>query len=389
MTRPRVALVSIGIGRVQRGFERYFRDLFAVLRDEIDVTLFKSGGPADEGRAHEEVVPPFLRSATAVARALPVGRCLGRTEYHRDCIAFALAALPKLRSGAFDVVHMIDPPLASVLARLKSCGLLPAKLLFTEGCVMPPALYPKADHIHHVALAAYEAGLRFGHAPERMTLAPCGVHTDRFPLADERAALRRAYGIADETFVVLSIAAIKRDHKRVDHLIREVAKLDGDVLLWLDGNPEDDEVVRLAAETLGSRCRLTHVPSAKVPELYRLADVMALASLSESFSLSLAEAMCSGTPVLAHDTPHFRWLVQEPDCLVDMSIGGALAARLESLRAAPMTPQRRRTLAAAVRRRFDWSEVAPLYVDMYRRLAAETSIVGTKEPGADLIPVRS
>ena len=44
--QPKVALACIGIGRVQRGFERYFGQLFDILRNELPVALFRGA----EGR---------------------------------------------------------------------------------------------------------------------------------------------------------------------------------------------------------------------------------------------------------------------------------------------------------------------------------------------------
>jgi glycosyltransferase involved in cell wall biosynthesis len=284
-------------------------------------------------------------------------------------LAFALTMLPRLRRGDFDVLHVIDPPLAAVLSRMKRLGLFGSTLLFTEGSNMPPELYPKVDHVHHVAQAAYENGVRYGHPASHLTLVPCGLHAEKFPFSDDRAALRRKHSVRDETFVVLAVSAVKRNHKRVDHIIGEVSKLAGDVLLWIDGNPEDADVVRLADEKLGSRCRITHVPTAQIAELYRLADVKVSASLAESFGLALVEAMSSGTSVLAHDSSHFRWLLDDERCVVDMTATGALSARLAALRHEPIDRAAAKQRSDSIRRRFDWNVVKPAYVEMYRRVA--------------------
>ena len=98
--RPKVALVSIGVGRLQRGFERMFTELFAVLKDDFDVTLFKSGGT----RSSREKVPPFLGVNTAIARALPLGGHAGGAKYKADCLAFGSSLLPELLRERFDVI---------------------------------------------------------------------------------------------------------------------------------------------------------------------------------------------------------------------------------------------------------------------------------------------
>jgi glycosyltransferase involved in cell wall biosynthesis len=361
--RVRVALVSVGIGRVQRGFERYFTDLYGVLRDDLDVVLYKSAGL----RSRRERIPPLLRLLTALTRALR----LGSAEYQRDCLAFGLGMRLDLLRDAFDVVHVIDPPLAFTLQRLGRLAPSRCRLLFTEGSVMPPARYPRVDHIHHVAQATFDAALAAGVPEGHMTMVPCGLHTDRFSRPQSRRELRQKYGVGERTFVALAVSAVKRDHKRVDHIIEEVARLEGDVLLWLDGNPEDPAIPELARERLGNRCRITHVPSSDVPELFQLADVMVHASLSESFGLAIVEALCSETMVLAHDSPHFEWLVGDRDCLVDMRTPGRLAARLRELaggEASAEQPLRER--ARRTRSRFDWASLAPAYLEMYRDTAA-------------------
>ena len=363
-SRPRVALVAVGLGRVQRGFERYFSDLAAVLRGHLDITLFGSASGADGRRA-----PAGLAIATQVARKFPLAGWAGRAEYNRDCLAFGLTLLPALMGRRFDVVHCIDPPLAVLMALFRRYGILRTPVLFTEGCFMPPAFYPDVDHVHHVGRAAYEAAVAAGVPASRMTLVPCGLHTDRFTTDTDRASVRTQLGIRPETFVILAVSAVKRDHKRIDHLIEEVARLDGDVLLWIDGNPEDPSVPEQARHRLGHRVRVTHVPSAELPDLYRAADVFAHASLSESFGLAIVEALCAGLPILAHDSPHFEWLVEDRSFLVDMSVSGRLAARLEDMQRDDAQRRFGRARAARTIERFDWQGLLRAYVDLYEQVS--------------------
>lgn len=367
-TEPKVALVCIGIGRVQRGFERYFGQLFDILRSELPVSLFRGAG----GRRKREIVPPGLRWATPIARRAPLNWLAGKAEYNRDCLAYAAMMLPRLVREDFDVIHCIDPPLAYALRHAKRIARLRARILFTEGCVMPPQYYPRVDHIHHVAHVAYANALAYGVSADRMTLLPCGLHVERFPVRDDARALRERFGIDPATYVVLAVTAVKRVHKRVDHIVREVERLPGNVLLWIDGNPEDESVVEYARARLGPRLRITHVPSDEVATLYRAADVLVHAALEESFGLAIVEAASSGTPVLVHDDPHFEWLLGDRRCLLDMRAEGALAARLAAI-AADREGERAlaRARAEAIRRRFDWTMLAPSYVDMYLRVCGK------------------
>ena len=369
---PRIALACVGIGRFQRGFERYFTDLFGVLRDSLDITLYKSAGATGP----REKIPPMLALLTGLARRLPLGKVgTEYPQYKHDCLAFGVGMLPDLLRGRYDVVHVIDPPLVKVLQFLQRITGFRARLIWTDGCLWPPSLYPRNAHVHHVAQELYMDALSAGVPPSRVTLAPCGIHVERFATGPTRHDLRRKHGIAEATFVIAVVSAVRRDHKRVDHIIEEVAALEGDILLWIDGKPEDPYIPELAERRLGNRCRITFVASEQVGEIYQVADVFVHAALEESFGLAVVEALSTGVPVLVHDSRHFEWLVGERECLVDMRAPGVLRSRLAGLVAnhgsAAGHSQAR---AAGVRSRFDWTAVQPRYLEMYRRAASKSSI---------------
>jgi glycosyltransferase involved in cell wall biosynthesis len=286
-------------------------------------------------------------------------------------MTFALALLPHLRAGRFDVVHVIDPPLARMLFKLRRRLGLDFRLLFSHGCSLPPQHYPPADHVLEMGKDYYDAAIAGGLPAESLTLLAVGLRPQRFATPRSREELRREYGVGQDTFVVLSIAALDRRHKRTHHLIDEVARLEGDVLLWLDGSLDQGEpdLVDYARQRLGARCRVTHVPSEKVGELHRMADVFAHAATFEAFGLAIAEAACSGLPVLVHDDVHFHWMIANPRCWVDMNAPGALAARLDAARRDPVVLAGLRSMEDA-RRRFDWSALLEDYRGLYQRVAA-------------------
>jgi len=344
-----------------------FLDLYRLMRDQVDVTLFKGGGPVNE----REKVPAFLPRNGRFVKAFPIHAALGRSPIHVECLTFALGLLPYLRAGRYDVVHCIDPPLARMLYKLRRLFGMSFRLLYTHGVTMPPAGYPPADHLHHVAEGPYLEALDAGIPASAMTLVPCGFHPERFDTPKSKEELRREYGVSPGTFVILSVAALNRVHKRSHYLIDEAARLDGDCLLWLDASMDQGEadLVEYARVRLGDRCRITHVPSDKVGELYRMADVMAHASVWESFGLSMVEAASAGLPVLCHNAPHFRWLLPNPRAWVDMSVDGALAARLSSLMSQPGSLGEVRC-TESVRQRFPWERLRNEYVSLYRHVAA-------------------
>ncbi|NLF30216.1 MAG: glycosyltransferase family 4 protein [Planctomycetes bacterium] len=361
---PRVALVAIGIGTTQRGYERYFSDLYRTVRDDLDITLF-SGAEGPHCR-----VPSSYARYRRIARLLPLGLRAQAAEdrhYRQDCLAYAWALAGELARGRYDIVHVIDYFLAGYLRPLLRRRVPGARLIYTNGCCVPPPLCPKADLIHHVAEPLYKAAV--AQAGEgRTRLVPCGLEPRRFRSPLDRRELRRKHGIGQDARVVLAVTAIKRPHKRADYIIDEFARAGGqDVILWMDGRHDEPDLVEHARRTLGPRFRATHVPSDEVGELYSLADLFVHAALEESFGLSIVEAMSCGLPILVHDSPHFQWLTGGREHLVDMSRPGALSARLEQWLADPAG------VPAADEprwRRFDWQVLKDQYLAMYRSLTA-------------------
>jgi glycosyltransferase involved in cell wall biosynthesis len=267
-------------------------------------------------------------------------------------------------------VYCIDPPLTRMLFKFRRLFGWQFRLLYTHGVTMPPSDYPPADHLQQVAVGPHAEALAAGISADSMTVLPCGFYPERFEIDADKAALRQAHGVPADAFVILSVAALNRWHKRSHHLIDEAARLDGNLLLWLDASLDQGEpdLIDYARSRLGDRCRITHVPSSRVGELYKIADVFAHASVFESFGLSIIEAASSGLPVLIHDAPHFRWLVPNPATWVDMTEPGALAARLAALRADPAARPALQS-QALVRERFSWHALRSGYGALYQRVA--------------------
>lgn len=363
---PKVAIACPGVGLVQRGYERYFLDIFNSVKEDIDITLYKGGGE----RSETERVLTFVPRNGSLVKIFPVHKLFHRTHYHSECGSFALALLYQLMKEDYDIVHCIDPPLTRLLVWLRGFFRMKFKILYTHGCDMDPYDFPGADHTQHVSKARYLEAAECGIPEEHMSLVPVGFHPEHFEVDATRDELRRSYGVNQDTFVIICIAAIDRIQKRLDYLIEEVSRLDGDYLLWLDGSLDHSEpaLIDLAKDTLGDKCRVTRVDSDKVGELHHLTDVMVLCSLDESFGLAMVEGAGSGTPVLSHNSAHFQWLLPNPESWVDMSRKGALTERLATLMSRRDDLEGLKCLEE-IRSRFDWKNLKQDYVDLYYHVA--------------------
>jgi hypothetical protein len=72
--------------------------------------------------------------------------------------------------------------------------------------------------------------------------------------ADERLAVRRRVGIPEDAFVVGCVAAVKKDHKRIDYLIGEVSGLGREATPNIQHPTSNAQVPGLIGEAEG--CRL-------------------------------------------------------------------------------------------------------------------------------------
>jgi glycosyltransferase involved in cell wall biosynthesis len=152
-------------------------------------------------------------------------------------------------------------------------------------------------------------------------------------------ALRRELAISEETLVVLSVAAIKRGHKRVDHLISEFVSVveanpEFPVVLVVAGGQESEtsQVIAEGTAKLGHRVRfLVRFPRSRMAELYRMADLFVLASLKEMMPIAVLEALASGLPCLTHRHPIMQWMVGQGGSAIDMEAPGELFAAIIGL----------------------------------------------------------
>ena len=163
---------------------------------------------------------------------------------------------------------------------------------------------------------------------------PNFIDTARFTPGG-RSAARAALGLPQEPLIVLCCAAIRRDHKRIDYLLREFAAAafapGREVLLIIAGSRETDtdDVMAMGRALLGERVRfIVDLPRQQMPTLYQAADVFVLTSLFEMFGIVLIEAMAAGLPVICHDEPNFHYVCGPAALYADLRNETGLAAVL-------------------------------------------------------------
>ncbi|HYF71168.1 MAG TPA: glycosyltransferase family 4 protein, partial [Nocardioides sp.] len=174
--------------------------------------------------------------------------------------------------------------------------------------------------------------------PAKVEVLGNGVDTDLYHPAGDRPANPRPRVLFVGRFVP----------KKGFDLVAAAAGDEYDLVFAGGERPDGYDDPRL--QFLGS------VPAARMPEVYRSADAMVVASVGEC-PLTVLEAMSSGLPVLLREDPalHSAWTSGPGVRFVDMERGDLAAA----LRALVADPEAMRRMGAAgrahVRGSFSWA----------------------------------
>jgi glycosyltransferase involved in cell wall biosynthesis len=349
---PRVAVASSGLGHVARGIETWASDLGHALAERgASVLLCKGAGSSEAG--YERVVPCLTRESLRTQKVLArLPRFLGwrlglGNGYGVEQTTFAWNLLSVLRAGRIDILHVQDPQVATLVQRAQALGLVKTRTILAHGTEEPVEFQRRITYLQHLAPWHLEESRQAGAWKPTWTAIPNFVDTRQFAPGGA-PCLRAELGIPAEAIVVLTAAAIKRHHKRIDYLLSEMAALvtrrpDLPLYLVIAGGweAETDALIAEGQARLGERVRfLVRFPRSRMSELYRLADVFVLGSLKEMMPIALLEATASGLPCVVNAHPVMQWMIGPGGAAIDMSQPGALAAELERLASDPQLRQR-------------------------------------------------
>jgi glycosyltransferase involved in cell wall biosynthesis len=285
--------------------------------------------------------------------------------------SFALILYLLLRRERFDIVHYNELVMGGTLFHLRRFLGGDFNLLYCNGAPSPPVHYHhRCDFAQVLTGAAYEEAQSFGIPRNRLFQIPYGIDAKVFSpdSMKVRSEIRRQLDIPLDAKVILTVAALKREHKRLDYLIKEMGSLGRSIWLVAAGQRTDDTRVLegMAEKHLPGRWRFISWPHDNIAALYGCADIFVLPSMSEAFGLVTVEAMLTGLTVLLHNGPVFKWITQGANAvLIDMSIEGNLRGALEGLLWSTENLNSRDIIA----QRFSWETLVPEYLKMYEQVA--------------------
>jgi len=229
-----------------------------------------------------------------------------------------------------------------------------------KGAVVPSVVKSAAGVLVAGSLAR-ESMLERGANPARIRIFANTVEVNAFAeraerRAQERPALRKSFGLAEDEVAVLSVARLAPE-KGLATLLRAVAEAeDARIVVVVAGSGAERERLLRLAEELGVRLVLLgDLDWAGIADVYVAADVFALLSDSEPWGVVVNEAAACGLPLVLSEA-----VGAAHDLLVDGANGrrvpaGDSHAASAALKELAGDPARRVAFGAASRARVaDW-----------------------------------
>jgi L-malate glycosyltransferase len=221
------------------------------------------------------------------------------------------------------------------------------------------------------------AALRSGATPGRIEVVQHGVDTRRFSPGPPPRDLGERLGLGDGA-MIFSPRTV-RPLYRHETVIDAFAELSGDPILVMSAAYADAAYLaslrgRISARGIADRVRIVDaIVHDEMPAHFRLARAVVSVPESDSFPVSLLEAMSCAAPVIASDLPAARAVLEPmaPGSLVPVGDAGALASALR--RALAMTDDERRRRGEVLRRHVvqhaDYEANMARMAALYRQLA--------------------
>jgi len=332
----RIALLSSGLGHIKRGVEGWTENLAVSLNARnIDVTVYCG--------EKVESQPGFIK-VSCLKRTHPVSTALLKIKlpllwkfgfgggYSTEQFSFVHNILPVLKKEQYDIIHTKDPHIALMCDKSYKKGLIKSKTILAHGTEEPFEFLNQLSYLQHLAPFHQQEAKKNGVSNIKSFAIGNFIDIDQFS-PDVKTDLRKELDIPEGAFVVISVAAIKRHHKRIDYLIDEMCAINDDnVYLLVAGGRESDtdELIKIAKEKMGDRAKfLIDFSRERIAEVYACADVFTLCSLKEMMPNALLEASSSGLPAIIHKYPVEEWMIGEGGESIDMSRKGELSKTIK------------------------------------------------------------
>nr|WP_315235919.1 MSMEG_0565 family glycosyltransferase [uncultured Albidiferax sp.] len=297
---------------------------------------------------------------------------------------------PLLERASFDVLHCHDGIGGNALATLQERGLVSSfvrTVHHLDNFAQPQLMAWQHRSVHQAQQVLcvsrlWRDVLRQEHGIAAIEV-PNGVDTARYSPTPQAAdaALAHRLGIRSIGRVLLCVGGVE-ERKNTVRVLQAFIQLRAqmpDLQLVIAGGASllDHSAYARTFQALLQASGCNHdvlltgpLADADMPGLFRLADVVAMPSLSEGFGLVVLEALCSGVPVVVSHIAPFTEYLQAGDCSwADPLDAGSIA---DAIQQALAHADRQRIAASAARlaAQFSWPRSAALHADIYSKMRA-------------------
>lgn len=281
-------------------------------------------------RGHDVVLitnlPDLAEGTDVRARAVDLGPKLAR----KTAVRVALQA--PLILGRLGAALRAERPIGVLFLHFKKeqllCALLPRRLtgriVWAEWGPVPPPMRKgparliyslaarRADRIMAISEGTRRTVLGAGVAGTKVDVVPNLVDVEAVEFDPEsRALLRSQWGVSESTMVIGCISRFQK-RKRNDVVIDAMGHLDGDVLLVLAGEGEQEQALRERAGVHGERIRFEPNVRGHVEQFLSACDLLVFApSPTEGEPRVIVMAQLVGVPVIATDVEGAEGIVRE------------------------------------------------------------------------------
>lgn len=371
----KVFILCSGLGYKKRGFESFTQECFDALSQNasLDITLFKGCGKNYKKEIALWNLPYNAQITNEISKVF-------KTPYRRDPyflqqFSFFISLLPHIHLKNPELIYFSEPVLGTLLLQWRRFTKQNYKLLFSNGGPCKPTVFYRWDHVQQLTPSHLREALDVGVPAEKQSLVPYGINMPselHILAASEREALRHRLGLPEKRPLILSVGSIRKFHKRMDYVVREIASMpEPRPYLLLLGQQELDsqEILQLGNTLLGiDNFQIRTVEQNQVADYYMLADAFVLASLHEGFGRVFLEAMAYGLPCLAHDYEVTRFILEEA-YLSNFELTGSLASLVPQALAESSDVSKRYVRHRAVYERFSWEKLRPDYAKLIQKCA--------------------
>jgi len=166
--------------------------------------------------------------------------------------------------------------------------------------------------------------------------------------------------------IILSTSALQKN-KRLDYLIRAVAKLPQGSLIFTSDGVDREYLLYSGKKFLGNRFIYLGVVDKNIlPRIYKTCDVFCLPSINEPFGNVFVEAMAANKPVVADDDEDRRWIIGDAGVLSDVRSVEKIADALWKAYNTDWGNGPRKQVE-----KFSWDKIVNQYHDLIQKLVKE------------------